>query len=331
VNALANRRRAATVLVALGPERAAQMLQGFDEQEVQALATEVAEVGHLDAPSVMRILHELAEEILLRRLAAEGGMNYAVDLLERVLGADRAAQLVERIDPANVRPFAYLASAAPDMAAAALAAEPPSSVGLALAHIDAKAAAKILRHLPYEQRTEVVLRIAAMEHANAEVVAEVDAEFRRRLMPLLDQPVMDLSGVDTLVKMLNEANKDTEREVLEAIEVTDPELASRVRDARFTFEDVGVLDDRAIQQVLKSIDSRDLALALKNADDTLRDRILKNLSERARESLLEEIEFLKGVKSSDINEARARIVRAVRALEETGTIVIERGGDDADD
>ena len=324
---LANRKKAATVLVALGPQRAAQLLRDFPEEELQALAAEVAEIGQMAPEAVASTLQELSYEIIGRKLAAEGGVAYATDLLERVLGPERAQQLVERIDPAKTRPFRYLAEAEPDVAAGALAPEPPSSIALALAHLDPKVASRILRHLPTEVRAPVAMRIASLQHTHVDVVQEVDADFRDRLMPLLRQQVKAIPGVETLVEMLNAGSRDTEKEVLEAIEDESPELAAKLRDALFTFEDIGRLDDRAIQQVLKSVDTRDLAVALKNADEVLSERILRNLSERARENLLEEIEFLKGLKSSDINEARTRIVRAVRALEEVGTITIERGGD----
>ena len=325
-----NRRKAATVLVALGPERAAELLRGFGEDEVRELAAEVAEVGHLPALEVIKTLSELAQEVVARRLAAEGGIGYASGLLERVLGKDRAAELAESIDPAKVRPFAFLGAADPEIVATVLAPEPPSSVALALAHLDTKLASRVLRHLPGGARGEVALRIANMEHAHSEVVAEVDADFRRRLLPLLEQRVKEIPGIGTLVDMLNQGSRETEREVLEAIEEVDPELAGRLRDALFTFDDVARLDDRAIQQVLKSVDTRDLATAMKNAPDELTEKILGNLSERARENLLEEIEFLKNVRSSDITEARNRIVRAVRTLEEVGTITIERGDDDVE-
>ena len=325
-----NRKRVATVLVALGPDRAADLLRGFGEADVQSLAAGVAEVGPMGADDVMRVLHELAQELVGRRLAAEGGLPYALDLLERVLGPARAAELREVIDPVKNRPFGYLMRAPADVAANALSGEPPSSIALALAHSDARDAARILRHLPPEVRGQVALRIASLEHAHAEIVAEVDADFRRRLLPLLQQPVEDIPGLDTLVEMLNQGSRETEQEVLDAIEAVDPELATRLREALFTFDDVARLDDRTIQQILKSVDTRDLAMAMKTAGDVLNQRILKNLSERARDALLEEIEFLTGLKASDVAEARARVVRTIRALEEVGSITISRDGDEGE-
>jgi flagellar motor switch protein FliG len=328
--AVDNRKRVATVLVALGPDRAAELLRTFGEPEVQSIAAGVAEVGPLGAEDVVRVLTELAQELVGRRLAAEGGLPYALELLERVVGPERAAELREQIDPVRNRPFAYLASAPADVAANALSGEPSSSIALALAHLDSRDAAKILANLHPDVRGQVALRVASLRHAHADIVADVDADFRQRLLPLLQQPVDEVPGLETLVEMLNQGSRDTEREVLDAIEAVDPELASRLRDALFTFDDVARLDDRTIQQILKSVDTRDLAMSMKTANDTLNQRILRNLSERARDALLEEIEFLTGLKGSDVNEARGRIVRTIRALEEVGSITISRDGDEDD-
>lgn len=323
--ALANRRRAAAALVAMGPERAAALLRNFDPEEIEALAGEIASVGTLPAEEINRILREIAEEVVGRRLAAEGGLRYAQEVLERVMGPEKAREIVERIDPVRVRPFNYLAMGDPDVVARVLAAEPPASVALALAHIDTDAAARILVKMPPEVSADVAIRLAALEYVHPDVVAEVDADFSRRLLPMLTTQLRPVPGIETLVGVLNRTSRETERALLEAIEAQQPELAMRIRDALFVFDDIVRLDDRAIQQVLRSVDTRELAVALKGAGEEVRDAILRNLSERARENLLEEIEFLKGVRPSDIREAQTQIVRTIRALEEAGTITIERG------
>jgi flagellar motor switch protein FliG len=320
-----NRRKAAAVVVALGPERAAELMKNLDEHEVQTLASEVASLGSMPAEQVLRTLQELAETIVGQRLAAEGGMRYARELLQRVVGGERAELIIERIE---TKPFWYLAKADAQLAARALGAEPPSSVAMAMAHLDTDVAARILVNLEPMHRADVAMRIAALEHLHPEVVAEVDADFERRLSPMLEQPHEEVTGLTSLVDLLNKANRETSRELLEAIELQDPELAARIRDALFVFEDVAHLDDRAIQQLLRSVDTRDLSVAMKNAPAEITEAILRNLSERARENLVEEIEFLKSVRANDINEARTRVVRAIVALEEAGTITIDRGDDE---
>lgn len=323
--ALANRQKAAAVLVALGPERASSLLRNLDESDVSDLAAEVAAIGTLAPAEASSLLRDVAQEIVGRRMIAEGGPAYAKDLLARVLGEERAGQLASRLGAPARRPFTWLASAEPSVAARALAPEPPPTLALALAHLDPEVAAAILVELPADLQGEVATRVAALERVHPEVLAEVDADLEQRLRPLLEERTQRIEGLSVLVGILNRGTRETEKQVLESIELSDPDLASRIRDALFIFDDIARLDDRAIQQLLKSVDSKDLAVAMKGAGEAVTACILRNLSERARENLQEEIEFLKGLRQTEIEEARTRCVRAVRVLEEAGTITIERG------
>src|SRR5690348_3588704 len=183
--ALANRQKAAAVLVALGPERASLLLRNLDEDVVSDLASEVAAIGQLPAGQTTSLLRDVAQEIVGRRMVAEGGPGYAKDLLDRVLGPERGAELFGRLGPAGRAPFAWLAGAETSVAARALLPEPPATIALALAHLDPDAAAGILVALPSEIRVDVATRIAALEHVHPEVLAEVDADLEARLSPLL--------------------------------------------------------------------------------------------------------------------------------------------------
>jgi flagellar motor switch protein FliG len=323
--ALANRQKAAAVLVALGPDRATALLRNLDEATVADIATEVAAIGALPAREANALLRDVAQEIVGRRVAATGGPGYARDLLERVLGADRAGELSRRLGDTRRQPFNWLAGAEAPVIARALVPEPPATIALALAHLEPPAAAAILVELPGDIRGDVATRIAALERVHPDVLAEVDADLETRLRPLLEERTKRIEGLSVLVGILNNGTREVEKDVLETIELADPSLAGRIRDALFIFDDIARLDDRAIQMLLKSVESRDLAVAMKGAGETVTACILRNLSERARENLLEEIEFLKGLRPGEIEEARTRIVRAVRTLEEAGTITIERG------
>jgi flagellar motor switch protein FliG len=330
VSALDNRRRAATLLVAVGPERAATLIRSFDEDEVRELAAEVARIGELPREEVAKILQEVAEEVVTRRMAAAGGVRYAHDLLSRTLGDERAARLMEVIQGERLgQPFHYLATATPELVARALVGESPASAALALAHLPAESAARVLSKMAPEPAGELARRLASLEQAHPDVIREVDEDFATRLAPLLETHTQEIPGLARLVDMLNLANKETEKALLASIAEADPELADRIREALFVFDDIGRLDDRAIQQVLKGVDSKDLATALKGAGDEVTAAIMRNLSERARTNLQEEIEFLKNVRASDIQETRSKIVKVVRTLEEDGTIVILRGNEDA--
>ncbi|HVT77161.1 MAG TPA: flagellar motor switch protein FliG, partial [Acidimicrobiales bacterium] len=264
-----------------------------------------------------------------RRMAAAGGVRYAHDLLSRAMGDERAARLMEVIEGERTgQPFHYFATASPELVARALVGESPASAALALAHVPSEFAARVLGKMSPEAGAELALRLATLEQTHPDVIREVDEDFSTRLAPLLETKTQQIPGMARLVDMLNLASRDTERELMQSIAAADPALAERIREALFVFDDVARLDDRAIQQVLKGVDSKDLATALKNAGAEVTEAIMRNLSERARTNLQEEIEFLKNVRGSDIQEARTKVVKIVRALEEEGTIIIQRGGSD---
>ena len=326
------RRKVAAVLVALGPERAAKLLRNLPSELVENLASETAAIETLSHDEKQAILTEFAQELVARRLMAEGGLPYTIDLLTRTLGAERAAELADRLDPGRKRRFRYLADATAEVAAMVLTAEPSSLVALAVAHLEPAQAAKILKCFPPDKQADVAVRLASLEHVHADVVEDLDADFRTRLVPLLNQPISAFEGMDLLVEVLHSSSQATEKLVLDRIGERDKALADKVRDALFTFGDLTRLDNRAIQEVLKVIDTRDLVVALKEAEDEVAQAVFRNLSERARENLQEEIEFVRNVRKKDIVEAQKRIVDVIRNLESEGTIQIERAeGDDVDE
>lgn len=325
------RRKVASVLVALGPERAAKLLKGLPAELVEDLAQETAAIERLSSGEVKAVLTEFAQELVARRLMAEGGLPYTLDLLTRTLGADRAAELADRLDPSRRRRFGYLSDTTPELAAMVLAAEPSSLVALALAHLEPSQAAKILKALPPDRQADVAVRLAGLEHVHADVVDELDEDFRTRMVPLLNQPISAFEGVELLVEVLHSSSQATEKLVLDRIRERDKALADKVRDALFTFADIVRIDDRGVQEVLKVVDTRDLAVALKEAEEHVAERLFRNLSERARENLQDEIEFLRGIRKRDIVEAQKRIIDVIRTLEANGTLIIEReAGDDGE-
>jgi len=324
--AVSNRRKAALALVAMGPERAAETLRALPEHVVVELLAEVNAVGAVDASVAQTVLSELAEGVSERSTVGSGGSAYSSELLRRTVGDSRAAQISQGLEAGAHRPFAYFEQADPEDVARVLADESPSTIALVIAHVEATMGAAIFGNLGVELRAEVGLRLAQLQTIHQSVVAQVDDNLRTRLAPLLKQPTVEVPGLELLVEVVNNSTSELERSLLAAMTERDPDLAMRVREALFVFDDVIRLDDRAIQEVLKSIDTRVLAIALKDAAEELAERFFRNLSERARANLQEEIEYLSGVKPTDIKDARKQVVAVIRQLEEEGVITIERGG-----
>ena len=324
-----SRHRAALALVALGPERAGKILRRLPQDEAIALSEEVARIGSIDANTARDILAELAGSMRKSTSVASGGPDYAQDILTRAFGAEVVAG--RRASDHAKRPvFDYIENGKAVEIVRMLDTEPRPVIALVLAHLSPGKAAEIMSRFDADLRADMALRLAQLKAIPSQVVGLVDDDLRARLSGLLVQHVSTFDGVQLLAQLLNNADQELEKNLLREMMAKNPELTEQLRDALFVFEDIARLNDRSIQEILKASDTRVLATAMKGADGSVNERFFKNLSERARENLKEEIEFLRGLKPSDVREARKRIVGIVRQLEESGSITIERaGGEDA--
>ncbi len=318
--------KAATLVVALGTQNASQLLQFLSEEEVESLASEVARLGRVRPEVIAAVLEEVFEEAEAHRLVAAGGIEYARDLLTEWKGA-RGAEIIERLmADLNVSPFGFIRDIEPEQLAHILKDEHPQTVALILSHQPPTYAADVLRSFDADVQNEVALRIATMGRTSPEVIRRVEQALQTRLGTVSSAEVTVRGGVEDLAEMLNNTDRATETAILDRLARHDPDLAERVRALMFVFEDVATLEDKAIQMVLKNIDTKVLALAMKGVRDEVRDAIAANLSTRARETLLEEIELLGAVRRRDVEGAQSQVVAEVRRLDEAGEILIARGG-----
>ena len=321
----AGRRKAAVALVALGPERAATILRGLGDHQVALLAEEIANLGPVSPEEVRETMTELAKGMGEPNMLPAPGKKFAKELLVRALGPERGAAAGQQLDVP--KPFGWLADADPDAAAKGLSTEPAGAVALALAHLDPKIAARLLTRLPAEDQGKVAARIAALGAVHPETVRQVELGLQARIADILHTDVKKVDGPEVLAGVLAKAGRDTSRELLQAIAAVSPELAEMTRNALFTFDDVCSLEARSMQVLLRSVDTKQLSVALSSSPESIKAKVLGNLSERARESLVEEMELLRGLKSSEIAEARAAIVAIARQLEEEGSLVLTRAED----
>lgn len=323
-------RKAAIVLVKLGRDRAADVLAHLSETEVEQISSEIAQLSAVEPEETRQVLEEFGQLVTARQHMLQGGIEFARHLLERSLGEERAGEIVQRLNAMAIQlPFQFLQRADPAQLRSFIADEHPQVVALVLAHISAEKASLVLSGLDPDLQAEVAHRIAVMDRANPEIVARVEAVLERRLSSVL-QPTeaSKVGGLDPLVNIINRSDRSTERQIVEGLESLDAGLAEEVRSRMFLFEDVVTLGDRDMQQVLRQVDTAELAMALKGVPDTVRAKITGNLSERAAENLLEEIELLGPVRLTQVEEAQQAIIRTIRSLEESGEVVVRRGGDD---
>jgi flagellar motor switch protein FliG len=323
-------RKAAVLLVQMGKDNAAKVLGQMREAEVEELTAEIVRTGYVDADSIDNVVDEFHTMMQVQRHVAQGGMDFAREMLVSSMGKDRAGEIVDRLAAVfRDLPFAFLEKADSRQVLSFVQDEHPQTVALVLAHMTASQASQVLSGLTPDLQADVANRIAVMDRTSPDIVRQVEATLERKLSSVL-QPA-DLSsvgGLQPLVDIINRSDRATERMILEGLTERNPELAELVRAQMFVFEDIVTLDDRAIQLVLRQVESADLAVALKGVGEVVRQKVMKNMSERAAENLADEIELLGPQRLKTVEDAQAKIVQSIRALEESGQIMITRGDDD---
>jgi flagellar motor switch protein FliG len=323
-------RKAAILLIQLGRERAAAVLEKLTEHEVEAISSEIARLETVSPAETEQVMREFRELATARSHVAQGGLTFAQELLEQSLGAERASEIILRLNAAAVQmPFQFLHRADPAQLRSFIADEHPQVIALVLAHMTPDKASLLLSGLPPEQQAEVAHRIAVMDRTSPEIIRAVESTLERKLSSVLQPAEMSrVGGVDPLVNIINRSDRATERQIVEGLESLDAELADEVRSRMFMFEDIVELEDRSVQLVLRQVDTGQLALALKGVSEQVRNKITSNLSERAGENLIEEMEILGPVRLTQVEEAQQSIIRSIRELEEQGQIMVRRGNDD---
>jgi len=326
---LKGREKAAVLLVSLGPEVASKIYKNLDESTIEMLTMEIAGLRKIQSSQREEVLREAQELLLAKEYMTQGGVDYAKKLLEASLGPERAQEILRRITASlQVRPFDFIRQTDPQQILAFVQNEHPQTIALIISYMEPKQAAQVMGGLPPNLQVEVAKRIASMERVTPEVLREVERVLERKISTVLSQDFTIAGGLDALVAIINNADRATERNIMEKLEEEDPELAEEVKKRLFVFEDILGLDDRSLQRVLRDVDMKDVALALKGASEALREKFFKNLSKRAVEMLKEDMEYMGPVRVRDVEEAQQKIVNVIRALEEAGEIVIARGGEE---
>lgn len=327
---LTGTQKAAILLLQVGKEQSGKVLRSMRESEVAELMAEIARLRSVGTEVVDGVLHEFGALAGTKIAITSGGLELARSMLEEAMGEDKAGELVERITAGMVDlPFEFLRKADTRQVLSFLQDEHPQTITLVLAHMTADLAALVLSGLNEDLQREVSHRLAVMDRTSPDVIEQVERVLERKLSSVLAPTEMTaVGGVQSLVDIINRSDRATERLILEGLERSDPELADEVRQRMFVFEDITTLDDKAIQLILRQVDSKDLAVALKGVKAEVRTKIMRNLSERAAQNLGEEIDLLGPVRLKTVEESQGGIVRVIRALEESGQLVLSRSADE---
>ena len=324
-----NQEKAAILFIALGPEYSAKLFQHMDDDEIERITLEIASHKQVSAEQKAAVMSEFYQMAMAQDYISTGGLEYAQNVLEKALGAEKAMDIINRLTTSlQVRPFDFLRKTDPSQLLTFIQNEHPQTIALIIAYLEPDQAAIVLGALPTDIQADVAKRIANMDRTSPDIIREVERVLERKLSTLVNQDFATAGGVEAVVEVLNRVDRTTEKSILEALEVDNPELAEEIKRRMFVFEDIVLLDDRSLQMVLRDVDNKDLSLALKATPAEVSEKVYKNMSKRAADMLREEIEFMGPVKIRDVEEAQVKIVGIIRALEEKGEIVVSRGQGD---
>ncbi|MCM1048065.1 MAG: flagellar motor switch protein FliG [Clostridiales bacterium] len=321
--------KAAILLIALGPERSATIFKHLKEDEIEELTLEIANTRTITPKLKEEVMSEFYQVCLAQQYIAEGGIGYATEILEKSFGSERAKDVIGKLTASlQVKPFEFVRKTDPSQLLNFIQDEHPQTIALILSYLAPAQSALIISALSPDRQADVAKRIAVMDRTSPDVIKEVEKVLESKLASLANQDYTIIGGVDAIVEILNTVDRGTEKHIMETMEIEEPELADEIRKKMFVFEDILLLDDRAIQRVLRDVDNSDLAIALKGSNEEVQNAIFNNLSKRLAVMIKEDMEFMGPVRMKDVEEAQQKIVNIIRKLEDSAEIVISRGGGD---
>lgn len=328
--ALTPQQKAAAVIVFLGADQASKIYKYLDETDIEKLTVEVAKLGRLTPEDLEEILDEFYKMCLTQKVMTDGGLEYARAVLEKAFGEATANSLLQKMSKSlQAKSFDFLRKIEVKDLVAVLQYERKQIIALVLAYLDSDQSAAVIEALPREKRILVVEAIAKMESASPEAIKIVEGEMKKKFSGFLTTGHTIVGGIDYVAEVMNNMNRGNEKLIFDEMGRRDAELTEAIRKKMFVFEDIVMLDNRAIQRFLRECDSKDLVYALKGvSDENLSSLIFSNMSSRMAEAIRSDLEITSNVRLRDVEEAQQRIVNVIRRLEEEGELIINRGGKD---
>jgi flagellar motor switch protein FliG len=326
---LNGKQKAAILLISMGKEASSKVFNYLPDEEIEQLTLAIANIHKVDSKEKEEVLQEFHGMCIAQDYLAMGGISYAQDVLEHALGKDKAVQIIQRLtSQLQVKPFDFARRVDATQIYNFLQNEHPQTIALVLAHLEPEQSSFILSSLDEELQSDVARRIALLEQASPEVIKEVENILEQKLAATIRQDYSVVGGIESIVSILNGVDRSTEKSILESLEMKDPALVEEIKKRMFVFEDIINLDRRAIQRVIQEVENQDLMLAMKASSPDVKKVIFENMSSRMVETFEEEMQYLGPVRVKDVEEAQGRIVSVIRRLEDSGELVIARGGSD---
>ena len=326
---LTPQQRAATVIVALGTDKASRIYQYMGPDELEQLTLEVAKLGHVPTERTEQVLEEFYQMCLTNKAVTEGGMEYARSVLQKAFGDQAADQLLSKVTKALTnRAFSFLDKTDAKTLLSTLQHERAQTIALVLSYVDPDKAAAVIEELPANKKLRVVENIARMESASPGAVKMLEEELKKKFANIIVAEKVQVGGLDQIAAIMNNLERSSEKAVFDGLEKRNGKLAEEIRKRMFVFEDIVKMDDRSVQRFVRDCDTRDMVLALKGANREVAEKLFANMSSRMRQNIEEDLEITTNVRIRDVEEAQQRIVGIIRDLEERNEIIILKGGKD---
>jgi flagellar motor switch protein FliG len=329
VPALTGVQRAAVLLMSLGEEDAAEVLKHMSAKEVQKLGMAMATISNVTRSTVEGVMSEFVTELSEQTSLGVGADDYVRKVLVSALGEDKASGLIDRILLGrNTRGLDNLKWMEPRAIAELIRNEHPQIQSIVLAHLDSDQAADVLKVLPERARGDIVLRIARLDGIPPHALNELNDVMEKQFTGAQASRSSNIGGIKVAANIINELDTTTEQLVMSSISAVDADLGGQIRELMFVFDDLGNLDDRAIQTMLREVPNDKLGVALRGGDPKVKDKILKNMSQRAAQILQEDMEARGPVRLSEVEEAQKEILGIVRRLADEGQLQMAGKGEE---
>ena len=319
-------RKAAILLVVLGEQSSADLLQQLNEEEVSKISREVARINAISTEQAEAILEEFHQLTMAGDYVVRGGIDYARKLLLRAFAPEVARKMLDRLAKAlgaEAVSFDAIQKADPGQLAKFIHNEHPQTIALVLSHLNSSQAAALLVSLPSHMRSDVAMRMASLDQISPEIITKIAGVIGSKLKALGEFSRESYGGVRAVAEMFNRLDSSSSREILDIIEHDDANLVETIRHLMFVFEDLLLIDQQGLKEVVGKVDRKVLTIALKGTSDQLRTHILGCMSQRGAEMLREDMDALGPTKIKEVEAAQQQIIAVVRQLESEGTLSLK--------
>lgn len=321
--------KVAALIIALGEDTSSSLMSYMSDDELNDLSRQIAVTKVVPPEQLDRIIEEFYNMILAKKFIAKGGLDYAKMVLIKSLGPERARKIIDRLSKVIEQSsgFEFLSKVDPKQLSKFIINEHPQTIALILAHLEPGQAASALSQMSDELKAEVSLRVASLQDISPSVVRTLSAVLEERFESLSSYNV-EVGGVKSVAEMFNRMDRTTSKTTLGIIERNSPELAIKIRDLMFVFDDIKGFPPVAVQEILKRVDKTTLSMSLKGSDEKVKNVFFNSMSKRAVETMQEEMNYMGAVRLRDVEQAQHEIVGVVRELDESGVISISAGAEE---